>query len=130
MIKQTFMLPWPPSTNAIWRAVSMGGKPRNILSKAYREWKEEALKVLRRQDPVPYREPVKVSITLFPANRRVFDLDNRVKALLDVLVKGEVLMGDDIRHITEITVSAFPVIGELAYAVVQVVSTEAPAAGA
>ena len=63
---QTFLLPWPPSVNGIWRAV----RGRNILSQRYRHWREAASKALLLQRPKPVFGPVRVAIELAPPDRR------------------------------------------------------------
>lgn len=39
----TYTLPWPPSVNHYWRRVLIGGKPRTLLSKEGREFKQTAV---------------------------------------------------------------------------------------
>ena len=99
---QTFLLPWPPSVNGMWRAV----QGRNILSQRYRLWREAAGRALRDQRPKDMMGPVRVAIELAPPDARAFDLDNRVKPLLDLLVANGVITGDDHLTVREISVSA------------------------
>ena len=101
-MSQTFLLPWPPSVNGIWRAV----QGRNILSQRYRHWREAASKALLLQRPKPVFGPVRIAIELAPPDRRAYDLDNRVKPILDLLVANRVIDGDDHRIVREFTVSA------------------------
>jgi crossover junction endodeoxyribonuclease RusA len=63
-------LPFPPSTNRLWRVV----EGRAILSKAYREWIAEAGLELMRQRPKRYDGPVALSIELGPPDKRRRDL--------------------------------------------------------
>jgi Holliday junction resolvase RusA-like endonuclease len=86
-------LPWPVSTNAIWRAV----KGRNIKSEAYRKWQEAAGWSLAAQRPAKIKGPVRPS-------RRAFDLDNRIKAIADLLVAHRVIEGDHSTVVRELTV--------------------------
>ena len=87
-----FRLPFPPSVNALYRAV--GG--RSILSAAYRAWKIEAGKVLNSQRPRKFIGPVSVEVTLCPPNKRRRDIDNAgFKAVLDLLVSHQIIQGDD-----------------------------------
>ena len=97
---QTFMLPWPPSVNGMWRAVA----GRNILSQRYRLWREAAAKSLREQRPRAVIGPVEIAIELSPPDARAYDIDNRVKPLFDLLVAGKVIASDD-----HLTVRAFSV---------------------
>lgn len=43
----TYTLPWPPSVNHYWRRVLIGGKPRTLLSKEGREFKQAAVGAVR-----------------------------------------------------------------------------------
>jgi Holliday junction resolvase RusA-like endonuclease len=89
---QTFRLSWPPSVNELWRSF----RGRNILSAAARNWAKKAAEELLAQKPTPILGPVSIDIALCsPFGRRRFDPDNRVKALLDLLVKHNVIEGDD-----------------------------------
>jgi len=99
---QTFLLPWPPSVNGMWRAV----QGRNILSQRYRLWRDAASKALAIQRPKHVLGPVSVAIELTPPDARAYDLDNRVKPILDLLVASAVIDGDDHRIVREVTVSA------------------------
>jgi len=99
---QTFLLPWPPSVNGMWRSV----QGRNILSQRYRLWRDAAGKALLMQRPKHVLGPVKVAIELSPPDARRYDLDNRVKPVLDLLVANAVIDGDDHRIVREVTVSA------------------------
>jgi len=89
------VLPWVPSTNSIWRSVPVpGGRSRTIKSRAYREWRERASEALSRVWRVaPYVGTVSVELRLYGPSRRSYDLDNRVKGVLDVL-QGLVIEDD------------------------------------
>jgi crossover junction endodeoxyribonuclease RusA len=100
--RQTFFLPWPPSANGMWRAL----KGRNILSERYRLWRETASKTLIAQRPKPVLGPVRVAIALSPPDARAYDLDNRVKPILDLLVSNRVIGGGGHITVRELTVSA------------------------
>jgi crossover junction endodeoxyribonuclease RusA len=96
----TIFLSMPPSTNSIWRSVN----GRNIVSARYREWKKTAGLELMAQRPVRHLGPVAVTIMLVPPDKRRFDLDNRVKPVLDLLVSGGIIEGDDSRIVKRIVV--------------------------
>lgn len=85
-------LPLPPSVNEMYRqAAFKGGRGRTITPK-YAEWREKAADSLTLQSwdmPAP---PYGVTIRVNIDNRG--DIDNRVKAVLDLLVKHGVLTGD------------------------------------
>jgi crossover junction endodeoxyribonuclease RusA len=98
--QHTYLLSWPPSTNDLWRAY----KGRNILSRRARSWAEEAGKELLAQGIRSFKGPVHVGIELRSPYKRPFDPDNRVKALLDLLVKCAILEGDGNSNIHELHV--------------------------
>lgn len=97
-----FRLPFPPSVNALYRAV--GG--RSILSAAYRAWKLEAGKVLMSQRPRKFAGQVSVEVQLCPPNKRRRDIDNAgFKAVLDLLVSHQIIQGDDSTFVRSIKAS-------------------------
>lgn len=98
-MKQTFILPWPPSVNSIWRAY----KGRNILSQPARIWNDTASKELIIQRPKRVFGPVTVTIELSPPTARSYDLDNRVKIILDLLVRNTVIQADNASIVQELT---------------------------
>lgn len=100
MTSQTLFILWPPSTNDLWRAVN----GRNILSTRYRVWKEAAGKALMIQRPKAVKGPVELSISLCPPSKRPFDLDNRIKATVDLLVMHGLIEADDSRIVQKLTV--------------------------
>lgn len=91
MSKQTFRLPWPPTTNKIWRAY----KGRNILSAPARAWRKQAEQELMVQKPKAVKGPVELFIRLSSPTNRRFDLDNRCKAPIDLLVHMGVIEDDN-----------------------------------
>lgn len=99
-MKQTFHLPWPISVNSLWRAY----KGRNILSMKARVWAKDAEKVLAVQNPRAIAGPVMLTICLAPPTKRAFDIDNRPKCLIDLLVRCGVIEADDCRTVKKLTV--------------------------
>jgi len=86
-----FHLPAPPSTNNLFlNAVGRGGR---IKSPGYRSWIKEAGWQLRLAHPGKIMGTVGVGVTLALAGRRP-DVDNCLKALLDLLVTHEVIEDD------------------------------------
>jgi crossover junction endodeoxyribonuclease RusA len=97
----TITLPFPPSINALYRAV--GG--RSILSEKYRKWKSEAGLTLISQRPRKMPGKVAVSVELCAPDKRRRDADNAgTKALLDLLVSHQIIEADDSRFLKEIKV--------------------------
>jgi Holliday junction resolvase RusA-like endonuclease len=99
MTMQSFIVSWPPSTNAIWRSV----RGRNILSEAYRSWRNTAGKQLLAQCARPIEGPVAIKLELCSPTRP-FDLDNRCKACLDLLTSHGVIASDDARTVKHLSV--------------------------
>jgi Holliday junction resolvase RusA-like endonuclease len=95
-----YLVPWPPSVNQYWRAV----KGRNILSEKARKWKKLAEQQLMTQKIEMMEGPAVIIIHLYPPTRRKYDIDNRVKAILDLLVKCGIIEDDDNEHVVQLTV--------------------------
>lgn len=91
-------LPLPTSANRLWRR-GKGGKSTHI-SPEYAAWKSDARASLRRMDLVPVFGPYRLLIEV--SDRDKGDLDNRIKAVSDVLVSLQ-LTSDD-RNAFEVTV--------------------------
>lgn len=92
-----FRLPWPPSVNGYWRAVVIGGKVRQILSREARAYHKAA--VLRLALQGVHRAGVNQRVRVFieaaePVGKRRRDLDNVLKAAIDAVVHGGVLQDD------------------------------------
>lgn len=83
-------LPFPPSANALWRAV----QGRNISSLRYRQWKARALTELMLQRPRKVRGPYRLTIVATRPDKRPRDLGNIEKALSDVLQAFGVVEND------------------------------------
>ncbi|MCB1466552.1 MAG: RusA family crossover junction endodeoxyribonuclease [Rhizobiaceae bacterium] len=84
----TIDLPLPTSTNRIWRQPSRFSKsPRPYLNPTYEKWKREADGELMRQRPGKgwrtITGPFDVGLVVTLKKRFKFDLDNRIKAVLD-----------------------------------------------
>jgi crossover junction endodeoxyribonuclease RusA len=93
------VLPYPPSVNALYRAV----KGRSILSEKYRDWKAEASTALMLQKPKPIAGQVSVIVEMSPPDKRKRDLDNAgFKAILDLLVSFSIIAADDSSVVREI----------------------------
>lgn len=89
----------PVSKKNHQQIVRIGGVPRVIQSKQYREYEKATLPHLRMIwkafGKAPIGEPVNVQMTFYMPTRRKVDLVNLQEAALDVLVKGEVLEDDN-----------------------------------
>lgn len=81
---RTYELPYPPSVNHYWRRVGW----RTLISREGRRYRREVVALLAAQRARPLGGRLFVRVTVFPPDRRAFDLDNRLKALLDALQQG------------------------------------------
>ena len=87
-------LPWPPSTNRLWRCPTSGPlRGRHLLSPEARQYKDNAQTILDALDVEPIPGHVAVDMVAHPPDRRRRDLDNIIKIILDSL-KGRAF-GDD-----------------------------------
>ena len=92
-IEKHVSLPWPPSTNKLWR-YSRRGVYRTAK---YTKYIAECRQFHMHQED-PFDAPVKVQIWACPPDRRIRDLDNLLKSLLDVCVKLGCLTDDHWVH--------------------------------
>lgn len=97
-----FTLPVPPSANNLF--FSVHGKGR-APTKQYWAWQHEAdMEIMaqrRGQSKMP--SPVQITITAPSTNGRS-DLDNRIKAINDALVRMGVIEDDNDQHVKRIIV--------------------------
>ena len=78
-------LPYPPSVNTYWRA---NGK-RRFISKAGQEFAKEVAFLWKLEKHAGFKDDrIKMDIVIHPRSRRIFDLDNCLKAILDALMKA------------------------------------------
>ena len=80
-------LPWPPSTNQIWRTIRVQGRNRTLLSEKARHYREAAWKAVRDQlaDYPQLEHPLRVYVDAYPPDKRRRDLDNVLKCVFDAL---------------------------------------------
>ena len=92
----TFELAYPPSVNHYWRV----GHGRIYLSPEGVRYKQLVAGVVRQARVIPFTGSVALLIDAYPPDRRIRDLDNLMKAVLDSL-GGAGLYHDDsqIKHI-------------------------------
>ena len=87
MIK--LILPWPPSVNHYWRF----GNGHFYISNEGKRFKMIVTGTMLQGGVKPFSGPVAVTIDLHPPDRRIRDIDNANKALLDSLVTRHGLAG-------------------------------------
>lgn len=91
-------LPFPPSVNTYYRR----GAHATYMSKAGREYKQAVADYISGGDfPNMGNKRLSVSMIVWPRDRRVFDLDNRLKSVLDSL---QMLIYDDDSQIDELSI--------------------------
>ena len=93
----TIELPWPPSANHYTRHVQIpisracpyckrcGTSVRALLSREGRQYLKDVDRVVRKAGYRPMSEQLKAHILLCPPDRRIIDVDNRQKPILDSL---------------------------------------------
>lgn len=94
-------VPMPPSLNNVF--LNVPGKGR-VRSKAYRSWAEEAGWMVKAKRNGLLTGEMNVLIDICPPNRRSFDLDNRMKPLLDLLVSCGIIEDDSNKFIKALTI--------------------------
>lgn len=96
-------LPYPPSTNRIWRANRAGPK-RVSISPEYEQWKRAADKLAIALGGVKHVKQLNGPFeALIILKRQRGDLDNRVKGVLD-WAQSRNLIADD-KHCERLTVT-------------------------
>jgi crossover junction endodeoxyribonuclease RusA len=86
-------LPWPPSVNTYWRHPSSGPLAgRHLISGKGRLYRTLVAGICHLKPMV--QGPLSVEIMAYPPDRRVRDLDNILKSLLDALVHANVIADD------------------------------------
>lgn len=83
-------LPVPPSVNGAFATSQNGGRHH---SEKYNLWETQAGWEIKQQRPGRITGPVEVSIVIGKRKQRS-DIDNRIKPLLDLLVKHQIIEAD------------------------------------
>jgi crossover junction endodeoxyribonuclease RusA len=92
-------LPYPPSVNNYW--ITSGN--RKFLSKRGREFKEQvAAYVIDNKIPKFGEMAVQIDIILRPRNKRLMDIDNSCKAILDSIQDAGII--DDDSQVWKLTI--------------------------
>ena len=119
----TVTLPWPPSTNRIWRNVAVSGKPRTLLSQEGRVYRKAAADACLAAKLADKQIPDRLALRLVvqAPDRRARDLDNTVKAVQDALTHAGVWLDDS--QIDRLLVERGPVVkGGMVSVTVEVMS--------
>lgn len=90
-----FTIPLAPITKKNSnRIVTIGGRPRIIASKQYKDYEAKALWLLPKVEE-PITVPVNVKCTYYMPTRRRVDLVNLLEATCDLMVKAGMLEDDN-----------------------------------
>tara|TARA_R100000655_G_scaffold34275_1_gene66890 strand:+ start:977 stop:1420 length:444 start_codon:yes stop_codon:yes gene_type:complete len=130
VILDPIILPFPPSGNTYYRSVRMGKSCRVLLSKAGREYKTNVKEVVDDyiaktefdEVPFPYEGRLMLHIRLHAPTRRMYDLDNRLKAVCDALEYAGIYIDDN--QIDSITVRRGEVMKNNGRATVQIIELD------
>ena len=98
----TVQLPFPISTNRLWRPV----RGRMICTARYRTWKRAAGNEINRQKLGRIKGPFNVSVVLQRKPGKNPDADNCLKCVLDILQEYQVIENDNLAR--EVHVSFSP----------------------
>jgi crossover junction endodeoxyribonuclease RusA len=88
-----FMLPWPPTTNNLYRTT--GGK--RFKTREARAYLDRCAEAFYEQPGIAGARiltPLALDLVLHAPDKRAYDIDNRLKALLDALQHHEVYKND------------------------------------
>lgn len=105
-----FDLPFPPSVNNYWRATVRPGSrfPSFYISERGKQFRTDVraalIEAFGNYGPIDGR--VKLEIAAFPPDRRVRDMDNFLKAILDALTAARVWVDDE--QVDEIYIARNP----------------------
>ena len=100
-------LTWPPSGNNLLSTKRRGHC--RYPSKAYKEWDAINLAAIQAMPTMPMIDyQVRLQLVFRPPDRRPYDLDNRTKAVQDLLRKARVIKDDDVRYLNPVNLSGVP----------------------
>jgi len=91
----TFYLPWPPTTNKIWRSAHIHGITRTYRSKEYNQFERLCLIELYSPKRKTITNNVEITLIFHPPTRRQYDVDNRIKPVFDVLTHAGIWDDDN-----------------------------------
>ena len=119
---------FPPSANTHWRMTMINGAPRMLLSAKGRSYRTQVVQDLFQCGFQPVQmfktERLALWVTLCPPDRRVRDIDNFIKSLLDALAGGHVFYNDS--QIDKITIERGAIVKDgRAYIDIQDMHTDA-----
>lgn len=87
---KTITIPYPPSVNTYW---GFRGHRRFLTPKA-NQFKSAVAQIVSQQQINFGNQRLEISITLYPPDRRIRDIDNVVKSTFDALVQASAFVDD------------------------------------
>lgn len=86
------------------------GRIINIPNKRYKDWLDDSLMQCQSlknayRNAIPVEKAERVIVTIYPSNKRKFDLDNRLGSIMDFLVDLGIITDDNYTVIPEIKIS-------------------------
>lgn len=85
------VLPWPPSVNHYYGQTKRGKKLIKYITAKGKQFREDVITACHEQAP-GFNEPDKIycEVTLYVPDKRIRDLDNYMKPLLDALTHAKI----------------------------------------
>ena len=83
----------PPSVNHLYKFANKRAYI-NAEARTWQRYAANAIKLQRDKNKTPSGAPVSVFIRFISPNKRRWDIDNRLKSLLDCLAKAEIIFDD------------------------------------
>ena len=82
------------------------GRIVNVPSKLYKEWHDHAMIQLQQQfnNYQVSDYPIAINVLVYYGTKHRHDLDNALSSIMDVLVDAQIIVDDDVEHISQITV--------------------------
>lgn len=86
------------------------GRIINIPNKRYKEWLDDSLMQCQslknaHSGSLPIEKAERLIITIYPSNKRKFDLDNRLGSIMDFLVDLGIITDDNYTVVPDIRIS-------------------------
>lgn len=96
MATYTYRLPWPPSVNTAWRHANMGGRVVTYLTPEQRQYRRQVcLESVRTNGGIRLTGRLGVHLELIAPTRRKYDIDGRIKAVLDAIQSAGIIADDE-----------------------------------
>lgn len=98
------VIPMPPTVNHSTRPTARGGR---ILTDEHKAFREQVASIVARHGSPRIEGRLAVDLSIVPADKRRFDIDNRAKAVLDSLQLAGVFADDS--QIDDLRIRRMPI---------------------